>query len=489
MPCTAGTNGGCLRTASGALDAYDCTFRGCAAQGSGGAASVTDSASCSSSSSSSSSSSASTASSSSSSRVAQLTVTFARCMFSGNNASGLGGGAIHIGGGGTRLLALVSADNAAPNGGGGLLLWEGDSPPEEIAWGGDAQLGRGRESNTAAYGPQFATPYTFLGVVPAAPLVSPGVEFSVVVEKRDFYGQLIVNDDASLLKLSARGRATFRIVVEPTFVPDAHTPPRMLLQGGVILSIQGLDSTSGRSMLSRLIPVAFQGGGDSRSMCPAGSVLEFDAGGGSDGTKGRCRACKAGKYASSPLKCVECPGGLECQGGTLIFPKEGFFAAQEDISSVLERFADWEERDEVYAYFREAPVGGVRRADVLSEGDKSEVTKHGTVESIDANGYLVMSMSDGTGRHTIPPEWVDRKVLRVWPCPPGACLGGGNFTCAQGHQGEACGRCNATVSENGTFFATNGVTCVVCSEDREGTVAALVCLAIGVVVFLALPCG
>ena len=38
-------------------------------------------------------------------------------------------------------------------------------------------------------------------MLPAEPLAWPGVEVEVVVEKRDYYGQRIVTDDASLVTL------------------------------------------------------------------------------------------------------------------------------------------------------------------------------------------------------------------------------------------------------------------------------------------------
>jgi len=133
----------------------------------------------------------------------QPTVSFVACLFERNNASGLGGGAIHVGGGASRLQALSTAGNAALTGGGGVLLWEGETPPEVTGGrGGVAPLyGTGAGSNRAAYGPLYATLFTSLAVLPAEPLAWPGVEVEVVVEKRDHYGQRIVTDDASLVTL------------------------------------------------------------------------------------------------------------------------------------------------------------------------------------------------------------------------------------------------------------------------------------------------
>ena len=131
-------------------------------------------------------------------------MSFVECLFERNNASGLGGGAIHVGGGGSQLQALSTAGNAALTGGGGVLLWEGETPPEVTGGrGGVAPMyGAGGDSNRAVYGPLHATLYTSLAVLPAEPLAWPGVEVEVVVEKRDYYGQRIVTDDASLVTLN-----------------------------------------------------------------------------------------------------------------------------------------------------------------------------------------------------------------------------------------------------------------------------------------------
>ena len=151
------------------------------AQGKGGAASVQGS--------------------SSSAGSPSLGGSFVECVFERNNASGLGGGAIHVKGRATRLRSLSTAGNAAPYGGGGVLLWEGGIPPEEL--GGSGIRRESDSSNRAAYGPLRATLYVSLAVLPSEPLAWPGVELEVIVEKRDYYGQRIVNDDISFLKLSA----------------------------------------------------------------------------------------------------------------------------------------------------------------------------------------------------------------------------------------------------------------------------------------------
>jgi hypothetical protein len=154
--------------------------------------------------------------------------------------------------------------------------------------------------------------------------------------------------------------------------------------------------------------------------------------------------------------------------------------AQEDIENVLERFSQWEAGDEVAACYREAGSSGGRRA---VSGPKSNETKRGKITSVGENGSRVVDFFGAT--HVIPCAWVEEKVLRVFPCPATACLGGANFTCKDGHLGSACGQCNDTVSANGTFFTTNGVACVECTENLEGAIAAMAGVAVAVVVFLA----
>ena len=281
------------------------------------------------------------------------------------------------------------------------------------------------------------------------------------------------------------GLAVFNLTLQPTFVEDPATSNKVL-KGSVFLSFEGSDAVGGSSMLSSITPVVFHGGGDLEKMCPVGSVLEFDKGSqwgaGGKGGKGRCVICGQGEYAASPFKCGKCPDGLNCRGGTEIFPRVGFFAAQGDIDDVLERFSAWEAGDEVAAFYRDAGSSGDRRA--VSGGVKSNETKRGTVTSVNEDGSLVVNFKGAT--HVIPRAWVEERALPVWPCPVDACLGGSTFMCKEGRHGMACGLCNHTVSENGTFFTSNGAGCVVCEDDQSGTVAAMTLGAVGAVLFLAL---
>ena len=215
------------------------------------------------------------------------------CVFERNNASGAGGGAIYVGGGGSRLHAISTAGNSAPNGGGGVLLWEGQTPPAISGVRGGAPLyGAGIDSNHAAYGPLHATLYTSLAVLPSEVPAWPGIEVEVVVQKLDFYGQRIVNDDASFLKLSAvrnvsdrvadadvnlfgattakmaAGRAVFRFTLQPSFVEDPSTLQKALQH--VFLSFEGSDAAGGSTMLSSITPVVFRGGGGGRDDLPRG---------------------------------------------------------------------------------------------------------------------------------------------------------------------------------------------------------------------------
>ena len=266
------------------------------------------------------------------------------------------------------------------------------------------------------------------------------------------------------------GLAVFRLTLQPTFIDDPATGGKVL-KGPAFLSVEGTDAASGSTMLSSITPVTFHGGGDPEKMCPVGSVLEFDKGGqaAGGGTKGKCVVCGDGEYASSPVKCRGCPGGLECRGGAEIFPRQDFYATPEDIENVFD-FSKWEAGDEVAAFYHNQSNGD-RRA-IPSGWAKSNATKRGTVKRVDKDGNLVVGF-DGW-EDLIPKAWVEDKVISVWRCPAGACVGGSNFTCEAGHFGVACGLCNATLSGTGSYFTTDGAGCVECARDQGGTITALI---------------
>ena len=66
--------------------------------------------------------------------------------------------------------------------------------------------------------------------------------------------------------------------------------------------------------------------------------------------------------------------------------------------------------------------------------------------------------------------------IQTYRCPVGACLGGENFSCSEGHVGPVCGRCNETVNENGSFYSWSGTGCEECSDTGGSSTPAIIVL-------------
>ena len=94
-------------------------------------------------------------------------------------------------------------------------------------------------------------------------------------------------------------------------------------------------------------------------------------------------------------------------------------------------------------------------------------------EHAQVNGNLVVVFDDGTVQE-INRTMVTSSSLPTYRCPVGACLGGENFSCAEGHHGPVCGLCNATRGENGMYYAWSGSSCVQCEDDSSGSVTVIV---------------
>eukprot|EP00961_Rhodomonas_salina_P268872 3633339-Rhodomonas_salina.1 len=63
-------------------------------------------------------------------------LSIARSTLLGNQALGLGGGAVHVLDARSELQAVAAHNNSAPVGGGGVLLWQGTHEPAIGAWDG-----------------------------------------------------------------------------------------------------------------------------------------------------------------------------------------------------------------------------------------------------------------------------------------------------------------------------------------------------------------
>ena len=117
---------------------------------------------------------------------------------------------------------------------------------------------------------------------------------------------------------------------------------------------------------------------------------------------------------------------------------------------------------------------GRRRNLVASSTDE---TKGGRVVDVKDNGNLVVRFDDGT-RQEINRSMVTSSSLPTYRCPVGACQGGENFSCAEGHHGPVCGLCNETRNENGTFYSWSGSSCAKCQTDSSDNVTVSVLMAI-----------
>ena len=202
-------------------------------------------------------------------------------------------------------------------------------------------------SNIAAYGQCIASTYQDLHIF-YLPTESnpafPGLEFQIVVNKKDFYGQTIVTDSSSLLQVFVvkrtanissfilgttvvqmlLGEAFFSISMKPIFRMVSYSLGSTQLKSEVSIYVSGIDSEAllNENMRSKNSIVYLSNG---TGVCPQGYVLNLES---SplilEGQSGTCLFCKAGTYSVSPLKgplrddepaCLNCPLGGDCAVG------------------------------------------------------------------------------------------------------------------------------------------------------------------------------
>jgi predicted outer membrane repeat protein len=136
--------------------------------------------------------------------------------FIGNFDMGVGGGGLYVSSSQVELLSNTFAQNLAPSGGGGAIL-----SSEAVLTLVNRSCGLANHTycicganlsghqNAAAYGPCVATGYSsleLLGLPTLGALGKAGTQMHVTVIKRDRYGQKIVTDsDSSLRLFSAMG--------------------------------------------------------------------------------------------------------------------------------------------------------------------------------------------------------------------------------------------------------------------------------------------
>ncbi len=200
-------------------------------------------------------------------------------------------------------------------------------------------------SHRAIYGACLASTFKQLLVTKSPNEIYPGIEFTIQVQKLDFYNQVIATDSESFLQISSilpntsiedhhvslsgttitklnKGKAEFNIVVKPTFsyVNQSNGLTRVL--SSPYLHVTGIDSESEWSyqMQSEHKAIQLHSG-----ICPVGWYLEL--GSLSLPATGACRLCKKGTYSLDPLvgitdqipSCLNCPAGAVClEGGSIV---------------------------------------------------------------------------------------------------------------------------------------------------------------------------
>ena len=216
-------------------------------------------------------------------------------------------------------------------------------------------------NNSAVYGPCIASAYASLKILGLPTYLKPSypsLSFSILIQKQDFYGQLITTDSQSILQVHTSfnksvtpnlllpvsgstigvmiaGQLSLNIALKPIFgVVDARKKVTSFISQPAIY-LKGVDTqTSGMStMLSEVYEVLMANGS---SVCPQGFVLLLDL-----ARVGSCMECGSGTYSVDPLvgrsttgpSCLNCPQGGVCKGGSDV----QFYTGQWDIISGMYR--------------------------------------------------------------------------------------------------------------------------------------------------------
>jgi hypothetical protein len=270
-------------------------------------------------------------------------------IFSGNVAVEASGGAAYASDALLLLVDVSANGNKAPNGGGGAIFWDGDVQPSIVEQGRavrgvDASLCK--EGNMAMYGNCLASAFKWLDVENQASMVFSGLQFLVVVFKRDAYNQTILTDSSSILQAAAAldveyrqdpyvglsgtfilslesGRAEFSMVVKPSFTLVDSVNSLTVFKTEPAIYFKGLDSETAKHMQSYILPLSLKKGS---SVCPPGFILVVDQqrpGSNQTALQGGCTMCSSGTYSVGPLyglttgepSCLNCLASATCRGG------------------------------------------------------------------------------------------------------------------------------------------------------------------------------
>jgi hypothetical protein len=281
-------------------------------------------------------------------------LTVSNSNFSGNIAVGLGGGAAHSSDAWLLFQDILATRNKAPQGAGGVIFWEGSMRPTILEAGRDVQglnaalCGKG---NSAVYGSCLASAYKWLDVQSRFDTVFSGLQFLVMVVKRDAYNQTMLTDSQSVLQAATAiaqdsgylsdfyvglsgsfivsldaGQADFSIILKPSFahVDSVRGITQLMTQPAIYF--KGLDAETSRKMQSFILPVTVQA---DRFVCPPGFILVLDqprSGSNQTARQGACSQCSSGTYSIGPLygvttsepSCLNCPSSATCKGGNTI---------------------------------------------------------------------------------------------------------------------------------------------------------------------------
>jgi N-acetylneuraminic acid mutarotase len=394
--------------------------------------------------------------------LTESSVTIKNTEFVSNTALRLGGGALHVGS--SKHLDLAGntfVGNTAPNGGGGAVLWPKGTVIVSLTDIGPTTLdshvkelcGSQPNRNAAGYGPCVATPFHRLditGLTTASSQRFAGLPFPLQVRKRDAYGQVMVTDsDSTVRLLSARdgqkvldtsvslvgatavlnkGIAAFEVAAKPTFASVNEDQATLLRQPFVYA--EGTDAAANANMQSDVHQVFLA---ENRSVCPPGHVLDLDDAGSRAGP-GSCLECPQTTFSSHPLEsrngsCSPCPPGMVCGGGKDVKPLQEFWADP-----------------------------------LLVHGNTS-------VDMYDAD------LAGASDRRST--EAVQVQAVR---CAQGACLD--NWGCREGHRGRLCGVCKDR-SPNGNPYAMGANGCVECKESNKAIawIISTLCITLALILY------
>ncbi len=282
------------------------------------------------------------------------------------------------------------------------------------------------QANEALYGQcigsEFKSLYIQQALLAATANYNPGVPFSVVVHKKDFYNQTISADSTSILQAFSaafnqeslqidptvsvlgatvvkfiNGIARFYVSVKPTFLGAAPCRTFPALDHQPALFFQGVDSASQRLMQSSMLPVVLA---NCSNICPAGYILSLEQQS-ATGRSGVCTLCEPGSYSIDPLasgsdsilsdpSCINCPAGGDCSKGG---------------ANVIFAVGNWSASNGAF-FLRHCPIG------------------YQLINSLDGTSYGTFSSSSQRCSPCKQNQYLVHELEQCQQCPAGASCDG-----------------------------------------------------------------